>query len=70
MMSGTKYDVPKGDAQYWSGLPVVTQDDFFCHLVGQSAPTRLAIVHWVGCIKAIKWAILWIEHKIYITYHF
>ena len=31
-----------------------TQDDLFCHLASRSAPTGLAIVHWIGCIKAIK----------------
>ena len=26
----------------------VTQDGFFCHLAGRSAPTGLAIVHCIG----------------------
>ena len=30
------------------------QDDFFCRLVGPVAPTGKAIVHWIGCINAIK----------------
>ena len=30
------------------------QDDFFCHLAGPVAPTGKAIVHWIGCINAIK----------------
>ena len=34
--------------------PVEIHDDFFYHLVGQSAPTGLANVHWIGCIKAIN----------------
>ena len=34
--------------------PVETQDVFFWRLAGQSAPTKLAIVHWIGCINAIK----------------
>ena len=34
--------------------PVETQDVFFRRLAGRSAPTGLAIVHWIGCINAIK----------------
>ena len=34
--------------------PVETEDDFFCHLAGWSAPTGLAIVHLIGCINTIK----------------
>ena len=30
------------------------QNDFFCHLAGPVAPTGKAIVHWIGCINAIK----------------
>ena len=30
------------------------QNDFFCRLVGPVAPTGKAIVHWIGCINAIK----------------
>ena len=37
-----------------TGRPVETQDVFFWHLAGRSAPTGLAIVHWIGCINAIK----------------
>ena len=37
-----------------TGQPVETQDVFFWRLAGQSAPTGLAIVHWIGCINAIK----------------
>ena len=33
---------------------VETQDHFFCHFTGRSAPPGLAIVHWIGCINAIK----------------
>ena len=29
-------------------------DVFFWRLAGWSAPTGLAIVHWIGCINAIK----------------
>ena len=36
------------------GQPVETQGDFFCCLAGWSAPTRLAFVHWIGCINTIK----------------
>ena len=36
--------------------PVETQDVFFGRLVGRSAPTGLAIVHWTGCINTIKMA--------------
>ena len=43
-----------GNAQHWTSWPVATQDDFFLHLAGQPAPTKLAIVHWVGYIKTIK----------------
>ena len=35
-------------------LPVETQGDFFCHLTGQTASTRLAIVHWIRCIDIIN----------------
>ena len=41
-------------AQYETGL-VETQDGFFCHLAGRSAPAGLAIVNWIGCINATKW---------------
>ena len=34
--------------------PVETQDVFFWRLAGRSAPTGLAIVHWIGCINTIK----------------
>ena len=34
--------------------PVETLDGFFCCLAGWSALTGLAIVHWIGCINAIK----------------
>ena len=34
--------------------PVDTQDGFFYRLAGQSAPTGLAIVHWIGGINAVK----------------
>ena len=37
-----------------TGQPVETQDVFFWRLAGRSAPTGLAIVHWIGCINAIK----------------
>ena len=37
-----------------TGRPVETQDVFFWRLAGWSAPTGLAIVHWIGCINAIK----------------
>ena len=30
------------------------QDVFFWHLAGPVAPTGKAIVHWIGCINAIK----------------
>ena len=33
---------------------MATQDVFFWRLAGRSAPTGLAIVHWIGCINAIK----------------
>ena len=46
------------NAQYWTGLLVFIQDYFFCHLAGQSAPTGLAIVYWVGCIINTKILIL------------
>ena len=32
----------------------ITQYGFFCHFAGPVAPTGIAIVYWVGCIKAIK----------------
>ena len=37
-----------------TGQPVETQDVFFWRLAGRSVPTGLAIVHWIGCINAIK----------------
>ena len=37
-----------------TGQPVKIQDVFFWHLAGRSVPTGLAIVHWIGCINAIK----------------
>ena len=37
-----------------TGQPVETQDVFFWRLVGRSALTGLAIVHWIGSINAIK----------------
>ena len=37
-----------------TGQPVETQDVFLWRLAGRSAPTELAIVHWIGCINAIK----------------
>ena len=42
----TKHHLP--NAQNVMPQPVETQDYFFCRLVGQSAPTGLAIVHWIG----------------------
>ena len=39
------------------GQPVETQDVFFWRLAGRSAPTGLAIVHWIGSINAIKYYI-------------
>ena len=47
-----------------TGQPVETQDVFFWRLAGRSAPTGLAIVHWIGCINAIKWSI----YTIIVTY--
>ena len=40
------------NAQYVTGPAMETQDDIFCCSAGLSAPTRLAIVHWAGCINA------------------
>ena len=37
-----------------TGQPVEIQDVFFWHLAGRSVLTGLAIVHWIGCINAIK----------------
>ena len=37
-----------------TGRPVETQDVFFWCLAGRSTLTGLAIVHWIGCINAIK----------------
>ena len=37
-----------------TGQLVETQDVFFWRLAGRSAPTELAIVHWIGSINAIK----------------
>ena len=54
-VTGRKYDVLPGDCTVGpAGQYAHIQGDFFNHMVGQSAPTRLAIVHWIGCINAIK----------------
>ena len=37
-----------------TGLAGEILSDFFCRLAGRSAPTGLAMVHWIGCINAIK----------------
>ena len=37
-----------------TGQLVETQDVFFWRLAVWSAPTGLAIVHWIGCIKRNK----------------
>ena len=42
------------NAQYYTSPAGGNSGRFFCPLAGQSAPTRLAIVHWVGCINTIK----------------
>ena len=44
--------------------PVETQDVFFWRLAGRSAPTGLAIVHWIGSINAIKWWIIQLNHDL------
>ena len=50
---------------------MATQDVFFWRLAGRSAPTGLAIVHWIGCINAIKVAIthLAIKTDSQLTHH-
>ena len=40
---------------------------FFCRLAGPVVPTSKAIVHWIGCINAIKWIIFGIQMVILIT---
>ena len=45
-----------------TGQPVETQDVFFWRLAGRSAPTGLAIVHWIGCINAIKLKVMTLKH--------
>ena len=40
------------------------QDVFFWRLAGPVAPTGKAIVHWIGCINAIKFQILLVESPI------
>ena len=54
-LAGRKYEAPSGECTVLrTGQPVETQDVFFWRLAGRSAPTGLAIVHWIGCINAIK----------------
>ena len=47
-MRSSKYTVPDQFCQW------ISQDGFFCHLVGPVVPTGIANVHWVRCINAIK----------------
>ena len=42
------------NAQYWDRPAGGNTGRLFLALVGQSAPTGLAIVHWIGSINAIK----------------
>ena len=41
-------------AQYWDRPAGGNTGCLFLTIAGRSAPTGLAIVHWVGCINAIK----------------
>ena len=44
-----KYDAPPGECTPGpAGQYACIQDDFFCRLAGRSAPTGLAVVHWIG----------------------
>ena len=43
------------------------QNDFFCRLAGPVAPTGKAIVHWIGCINAIKMVFILFERKIFVV---
>ena len=40
------------------------QNDFFCRLAGPVAPTGKAIVHWIGCINAIKLTFVYTAKKL------
>ena len=42
------------NAQYYTGPASGNKGRLLCCLAGRSALTELAIVHWVGCINAIK----------------
>ena len=53
-----------------TGQPVETQDIFFWRLAGRSAPTGLAIVHWIGCINAIKLAFTHTDVKLLLFMHY
>ena len=43
------------NAQYWDRPAGGNTGRLFLAFGGRSAPTGLAIVHWIGCINAIKY---------------
>ena len=51
-----KYDAPPGECTLLAG-PAGILYVFFWRLAGSVAPTGKAIVHWIGCINAIKWTV-------------
>ena len=50
VLGATPGECTPGPAGQYACIP----NDFFCRLAGRSAPTGKAIVHWIGCINAIK----------------
>ena len=50
-----KYDAPSSECILrYRSCQCYIQDVFFWRLAGPVAPTSKAIVHWIGCINAIK----------------
>ena len=56
------------NAQYWDRPAGGNTYVFFWRLAGRSAPTGLAIVHWIGCINAIKIVIFFPLNRILLYY--
>ena len=53
---GRKYNAPPSECTLCDrSCRYYIQDVFFWRLAGSAALTGKAIVHWIGCINAIKW---------------